>query len=146
MVDRSRIFWHYLRGTMLIDFASSIPIEVLVSATQGNGHESLGSLRALRVLRLTKLLRILRSNKILRRIEDHWHIHYSCASCHGSSPPPRVVPLGTTAWRVGGGFCGGAPPLHPSRRPLRAAARPSRRTHAFRPSAACRCGAPQTSP
>lgn len=97
VVDRLAIFLHYLRGTMLIDFASSIPIEVIVSATQGSGPSQLGSLRALRVLRLTKLLRILRSNKIMRRLEDHYHIHYSCAHARAAAAPPaaaRLAPSG----------------------------------------------------
>lgn len=112
VLDRLHIFLHYLRGTLLIDFASSIPIEVLVTATQPGDHSSLGSLRALRVLRLTKLLRILRSNKIMRRIEEHYHIHYSCARtrrrrrgpCRGAAPrlEPRLQCFSAVLCCVGG--------------------------------------------
>lgn len=71
---------HYLKGMAVADIASAIPFEVIVSsATAGEDGSHLGTLRVLRVLRLTKMLRVMRSAKVLRRVEESWHVHYSCA-------------------------------------------------------------------
>lgn len=83
-IDRRMITRNYMSGWFLIDFPSSLPLELLelfeasVIAREGGGGDddatagfaSLKMLRALRLLRLLRLLKVLKMQSYIHMIED----------------------------------------------------------------------------
>ena len=64
--DSNRIRRHYLRGWFPVDFASTVPVDLIVKIATAGGPAT-GNLRALkllRVLRLVKLMKLMRLAKL----------------------------------------------------------------------------------
>jgi len=73
VVYRPEIAKLYLKGWFLVDFASSLPVELLQMALRDSTFGDLSSikmLRALRLLRLLRMLKVLRMQQYIQLVED----------------------------------------------------------------------------
>jgi len=87
VLDRGMIRSNYFKGWLLLDVASSIPLELIdalvATLSGGDGTGQTGQLRMLRALRLVRLLRLLRLLKIqqyINIIEDALNINMTFVS------------------------------------------------------------------
>ena len=80
ITDHTLIAKIYLKSWFIIDFVSSIPIDLLFldqaeDADEGSGARS--GIKLLKGLRIFKLLRVLRLQRIINRLETHHHVNPS---------------------------------------------------------------------
>jgi CRP-like cAMP-binding protein len=67
---------YYLKSWFIIDFVSSMPIDLLFlgQSEDDQGGAASSSLKMLKSLRIFKLLRVLRLQRIINRLETHHHV------------------------------------------------------------------------
>jgi len=68
--DPQKIVEHYVRGELLVDIASSIPLQLIALATAGDKGLSKGStLRFLKLARIIKLARALKAGQLFKKLQ-----------------------------------------------------------------------------
>jgi len=75
VVDRRRIAGNYLKSWFWIDAPSSVPVELIDVALQGESNDTLGLLQLLRLFRLLRLLRLLKIEGYVDMIEEHYDVN-----------------------------------------------------------------------
>ena len=82
VIDKVMIRDNYLRGWFLIDFASSLPLELISAFIEAvsdegseNGQNGMRLLRALRLVRLLRLLRLLKLQRYINILEDSLNVN-----------------------------------------------------------------------
>ena len=107
LTDHSLIASYYLKSWFIIDFVSSMPIDLLfLGNDQGAGSGSAtNSLKMLKSLRIFKLLRVLRLQRIINRLETHHHVDPSALRMG------KLVGILVTTWHWLGCFYWGVAEL-----------------------------------
>jgi hypothetical protein len=82
VTDRTMIAKDYLTGWFIIDFASSIPVGVIVhnSLNGGQDHsdrQKSTAVAAVKMLKIVKLLRLFRFGRIIRKLQERFRLSYS---------------------------------------------------------------------
>jgi len=75
--DTKSIVIHYLKGWFFVDFASTVPIDLLVQVATGGNNQNVRVLKMIRILRLARLLKLTRLAKldhVITMIEDEYDI------------------------------------------------------------------------
>lgn len=72
--DYKKLYWNYATGWMVIDVASVLPIDLILSLATSTGEAQTGdelkALKTLRLIRLLKLLRLARGMRLFKKHED----------------------------------------------------------------------------
>mmetsp|Transcript_32682 Transcript_32682/g.41975 ORF Transcript_32682/g.41975 Transcript_32682/m.41975 type:complete len:757 (+) Transcript_32682:158-2428(+) len=69
------IVWNYVRSYCVVDFASSVPWDIVEMMIGGDGR--LKALRLLRLLRLLKLLRIVRGSRLIEKYKAEFQFSFA---------------------------------------------------------------------
>ena len=77
ITDMGMIARQYMKTWFILDFASTVPFDVIVDVLANTSADGLQALALIRILRLLKLARLRKLNKLIENVEDTLGVHPS---------------------------------------------------------------------